>query len=506
MPSMPPKLAALPRFDDRARPRDVPFERVLQFFDRVQPRFGAGHLGGRVAMHRQALAPSLPARAQPPARLLRRGRAPRADAPPATRFPARVRRDGARRRRRRFPVARRVRAPSRSSRSRRSASARRFSAWTRRSAFRAACSAARRLHLAQLREDRVQPRARLGQRRLARRALARAPRSISAPSGVKRSSRSASARVSDSRSCCDARRVFRRLRRLPFERFAPRQRGRVVGFDAGQLGAFRLGLRAQFFELQLVAVDARAQLRKARGQRGRVGRSQRSPFLAAFEFGAQRFAFGAARRAGAQVSENLEVANARARPCDSASRGGPVSSSSGMRCSSSAIRSLIRIAFCSVLFEPAHRFVLAREKLVDAGRFLEERAPIGRFAREDRVDLPLRDDRVRPRARDRYPSADRECRATALALRLMKYSLSPARYARRVISTSRKLDRKPSVGIVEEHRDFGEAERLAVIVAGEDDVFQFAAAQALGSTFRRAPSGTHRPDSICPNRSARRSP
>ncbi len=49
MPSMPRQVAALPRLDDGARAGDVALERVLELLDRVQPRLGRSHLDGLVA-------------------------------------------------------------------------------------------------------------------------------------------------------------------------------------------------------------------------------------------------------------------------------------------------------------------------------------------------------------------------------------------------------------------------------------------------------------------------
>ena len=64
-------------------------------------------------------------------------------------------------------------------------------------------------------------------------------------------------------------------------------------------------------------------------------------------------------------------------------------------------------------------------------------------------------------------------------VRLMKYSLSPARYARRVISTSANSIGSLRSALSKTHRDFGQAERLARLVAGEDHVFEFAATRRL---------------------------
>ena len=248
----------------------------------------------------------------------------------------------------------------------------------------------------QLREDRVQLRARLRERRL------RGEFAFACRVDVRAERLQAFFQIQDGRFerfalLRDARDVFGGLRRLTFERFAAGERCGVVGFHAGHLGALRLRLRAQLFELQLVLVGPRADFRQRRAQRRRFGGGRAAQLFVLFEFDAQRFAFGAARCARTDVGENFEVANARAHlaiALRAAHLGFEFRNAALDFGDQVADADRVRLG----LFETAHRFVLTREELVDAGGLLEERAAIGRFAGEDRVDLPLRDDRIRTRA------------------------------------------------------------------------------------------------------------
>jgi hypothetical protein len=177
----------------------------------------------------------------------------------------------------------------------------------------------------------------------------------------------------------DARDVFGGLRRLTFERFAAGEGRGVVGFHAGHLGALRLSLRAQLLELQFVLVGPRADFRQRRTQRRRLGGRRAAQLFVLFEFDAQRFAFGAARCACTDIGENFEVANARAHLAVALRaahlgfefRDAPLDFGDQV-----ADANRVRLR----LFETAHRFVLTREELIDAGGLLEERAAIGGFA------------------------------------------------------------------------------------------------------------------------------
>ena len=66
-----------------------------------------------------------------------------------------------------------------------------------------------------------------------------------------------------------------------------------------------------------------------------------------------------------------------------------------------------------------------------------------------------------------------------------------------------EIDRQPAVAIVEGDRDFGQAQRFALLVAGENDVFHFARAQALllcsPSTQRNASTRFDLPEPFGPD-------
>ena len=118
----------------------------------------------------------------------------------------------------------------------------------------------RRFHLAQFGENRVETGPRLRERSLCGEfAIARALdlRSQRFQSLVETGDR----RRQRVALGCDARDVFRRLRGLALERFAARQRGRVVGFFAREIATPPLPFRPQFFQLQFLAIDARANVR-----------------------------------------------------------------------------------------------------------------------------------------------------------------------------------------------------------------------------------------------------
>ena len=261
-----------------------------------------------------------------------------------------------------------------------------------------------------------------------------------------------------------------------------------------------MSFRPQFFQLKLVTVDARSHVGELSGQRRGLGGRKSSPLLVFLEFGAQCVAFGAARCAGAKIAEDLEVTDARA---DLAIALG--AAHLGVEFGNAVLEFGDEIADSNRvllgLLEPAHRFRLAREKLVDTRRFLEERAAIGRLTREDRVDLTLRNDRVRSRPQTRahqevedVAQPDRRAIDEVLAL-------AGAIGAARDLYFG-ELDRKTPVGIVEQDRHLGQPKRLARVVAGEDDVFEFAAAQLLldvsPSTQRKASTRFDLPEPFGP--------
>ena len=116
-------------------------------------------------------------------------------------------------------------------------------------------------------------------------------------------------------------------------------------------------------------------------------------FLVSFDLLAQPLGFGAARRARAQIPEDLKIANAHA---DAAKTPGPAHLRLEFGNPTLELGDQIANADCVLLgaFEAAHRFVLAGEKLPNARRLFEERTTFDRLARENGVDLALRDDCV----------------------------------------------------------------------------------------------------------------
>jgi hypothetical protein len=139
------------------------------------------------------------------------------------------------------------------------------------------------------------------------------------------------------------------------------------------------------------------------------------------------------------------------------------------------------------LFEPPQRFGLAGQELVDPGRLFEQSAAIGRLGRENRVDLALRDDRVRPWTQARpHQQFDHVAQTHALAIDV-ELALARAIGATGDLHFAR-VDLQRAVGVVESQRHLGHAERLAPLVAGEDDVLGLGRAQRFRALLAEYPT------------------
>ena len=256
------QLAALPRLDDGARARHVTLERVLELFDSVQARFGGLDFAGLFVHDGERARYVLLCER----RLTRR----------VFSAPARIER-------RLFedpelpsPLAVAMRRTARDDLDVFRAFARCAGLAIEPLGFgaegvglNAALRLARRelrgrdLDLAQLHEDRLELPARLRERRL-RRQLAFARR-LDLPRERRDPFLQPGDRLDEGRPLLSrARDIFRRLRRLPLERFTPRERRGVLRLARRELAAPALRLRAQLFEVELAAVELASAARSAR--------------------------------------------------------------------------------------------------------------------------------------------------------------------------------------------------------------------------------------------------
>ena len=247
--------------------------------------------------------------------------------------------------------------------------------------------------------------------------------------------------------------VLGSLRGLPFERFATRKRSRVLRFDARDFAARALCLRAQLFELQFAAVMLRPQPSNVLAEGRRLGGGGRALFFAPFELGMQGRSFGTPGSAGPQVREDLQIAHARAYA--------PVALRAPKRrieFGNSALQLRDEVADANRILlralETPQRLMLAREKLADACSLFEEGAPVGRFAGEDRVDLTLRNDRVRAGTEPRSHDEIEDVAQAHLAAVDEVLALADAIGAPGDLHFV-KVDWQTAVSVVEENRDLG---------------------------------------------------
>ena len=137
--------------------------------------------------------------------------------------------------------------------------------------------------------------------------------------------------------------------------------------------------------------------------------------------------------------------------------------------------------------ELAERLLLALAVLEDAGRLLDEAAPVLGGRVQDRVELALADDDVHLAADAGVARAAPGRRAGGRSWPLMAYSEPPLRNMVRLIVTSAySIGSAPSVlSMVSAH--LGATQRRAPGGAGEDDVLHLAAAQRLGALLAHHP-------------------
>ena len=273
---------------------------------------------------------------------------------------------------------------------------------------------------------------------------------------------------------------------LPLEPVAPRDRGGQIGFDARELRARGLRARAVVVQLQLDRVrrvaqrrERRAELRRARGRGG-------GPVLVLLQLRRDALALGAARRRRAQVRQDLEVAHARGHLAV-AFRAAHLRVE--LRHAPFQLGDEVVDADRVLLggFQPAQRLVLAREELADAGGLFEQRAALGGLRRQDRVDLALRHDRVRARPQARaHQQLVHVAQAHGLAVDV-ELGLADAVRAPRDLHLG-EVERQHALRVVERERHLGHAERLARVVAGEDDVFHLLRAQAARRLLAEHPA------------------
>jgi hypothetical protein len=247
-----------------------------------------------------------------------------------------------------------------------------------------------------------------------------------------------------------------------------------------------LRFNAAFLALQFERVELRAQRLRFGAERCGARRGRGLHAFVARGFGSHAFALFAARRARAQVRENFEIAHA----CGNA----PVT----LR----APDLVVELGHAPLEFgdqivdanrvllgriEPAHRLGFAREKLADARGLFEQGPAFGRLRGQDRIDLALRDDRIRARSEARaHQHLDHVAQAHRRAVD-EEFRFAGAIGAARDLDFF-EVDRQLAVAVVERQRDFGHAERLARAVAREDDVFHLLRAQRTRALFAQHPT------------------
>src|SRR5579875_2131 len=267
---------------------------------------------------------------------------------------------------------------------------------------------------------------------------------------------------------------------------ATREGGRRIAFELGQFAARRLSGGALFLEFQLPSIELVTGLRELRTER----RRSRSGFgltrVDLVELGTDALAFRAASRAGSQVRQDLELAHALADAAKS-----PCAPHLVVELGDTPLELGDQIAHANRvllgLLEPAQRLGLARQEAPDPRRLLEQPAPLRRLRGEDRVDLSLRNDRIgtvtQPRPAEQI---DDVAQAHGVAVDEV-FALAGAVGAARDLYFV-EIERQLTVAVVERHRDFGHAERLARRVAREDHVFEPLRAQAPRALFAQHPA------------------
>src|SRR5438105_2660433 len=111
----------------------------------------------------------------------------------------------------------------------------------------------------------------------------------------------------------------------------------------------------------------------------------------------------------------------------------------------------------------------SRLEAAEAGRLFDQRAPLLRLRREDRLDLSLADDRVHPLAEAEIGEQLDEIEPADGALVEQVLALAAAVQAARDGELG-EVDGQRTVGVVEQKLDLAEVGRAAAGGAGEEDV------------------------------------
>ena len=155
--------------------------------------------------------------------------------------------------------------------------------------------------------------------------------------------------------------------------------------------------------------------------------------------------------------------------------------------------------------QPALGPLLALAVLEDAGRLLDDEAPLLGPGVEHGVDLALADDDVLLAADAGV--AEQVLHVEQAAGHAVDGVLALARAEQRAGDGDlAELDRHDPGGVVDGERHLGPAQRRALVGAGEDDVVHLLAAHAPRAPGRRAPSRWRRRRWTCRTRWARRRP
>ena len=239
-------------------------------------------------------------------------------------------------------------------------------------------------------------------------------------------------------------------------------------------------------EVQFQRVEARAYVGQFGVERRCARRSRDALGIHLVEVRAQALALFAPRGRRAQVAEDLEVPQPRR--CAPVALGAPdlrleLGNARGDLADEVADADAVVLG----LLEPAQRLSLASEELADAGGLFEQAAALGRLLGEHRVDLALRDDRVRARPETGAHEHLDDVAQPDLRAVDEEFALARAVGAARHLHFA-EADAERVVLVVERERHLGHAERLAPVVADEDHVLGLRRAQRLRTLLAERPA------------------